>query len=250
MGLFSRFFGAKDAPSAAIPEGQRAYAIGDIHGRDDLFADLIERIDADSAARGEADVTLVLLGDLIDRGPASPAVIDRAIALKERRKVHALKGNHEEAFLKALNGDEQAMEMLLRFGGDATLVSYGIPGIEVETLDMGSLLWKAASAVPRAHLDFMAAMEDKVAIGDYLFVHAGVRPGVALDKQVGADLRWIREDFLKASKHHGAMIVHGHSIVEEPELLPNRLGIDTGAYASGRLTALGLEGEERWLLQT
>jgi serine/threonine protein phosphatase 1 len=248
--MFSRFFGGREAAPSAIPAGQRVYAIGDIHGRDDLFADLIARIDADSAARGEAEVTLVLLGDLIDRGPASPAVVDRAIALKNSRAVRVLKGNHEEAFLKALSGDEAAMQMLLRFGGDATLVSYGIPGIEVETLDTGSLLWKAASAVPEAHLAFMAEMEDKVAIGDYLFVHAGVRPGVALDKQVGADLRWIREDFLKASKHHGAMIVHGHSIVEEPELLPNRLGIDTGAYSSGRLTALGLEGEERWLLQT
>lgn len=250
MGMFSRFFGAKEATPAAIPQGQRVYAIGDIHGRDDLFAELLARICADSEERGVADVTLILLGDLIDRGPASSAVIDRAIALKKYRKVRVLKGNHEETFLKALNGDEQAMEMLIRFGGDATLVSYGITGLEVETLDMGNLLWKAASVVPKAHFEFMAAMEDKIAIGDYLFVHAGIRPCVAFHLQKGSDLRWIRDDFLKHTGPHGAMIVHGHSIREEPELLSNRIGIDTGAYESGRLTALGLEGEDRWLLQT
>lgn len=242
--------GGVGKPPPQIPAGQRVYAIGDIHGRDDLLGRLIAMVDADSAARPPADVTLVLLGDLLDRGPESRAVVDRAIALSGERTVRAIKGNHEEVFLKALNGDEESLELLLRFGGDATLVSYGISGLDVVALDTGSLVWRLASAVPRAHVDFLGAMEDRVAIGDYLFVHAGVRPGIALDRQKAADLRWIRNAFLDHRGDHGAMIVHGHSITTEPELHENRLGIDTGAYESGVLTALGLEGAERWLLHT
>jgi len=251
MAFFSRLFGkAEVPPDPIIPPGRRVYAIGDIHGRDDLFAQLIAMIDADSAERGDADVTIVLLGDLIDRGPESRAVVERAIRLVEDRGARAIKGNHEETLISALEGDERALEMLLKFGGDATLVSYGIPGIEVAGFDTGSLLWKLSAAMPKEHFLFMKGMESQIAIGDYLFVHAGVRPGVALNLQKGSDLRWIRQAFLDHEGHHGAMIVHGHSISTEPELRPNRLGIDTGAYESGVLTALGLEGGERWLLQT
>lgn len=249
-GFLSNLFGRKGAPVSAVPDGQRVYAIGDIHGHDALFAQLLAMIEADEAARPAAETTIVLLGDLVDRGPDSRGVVDRAIRLGETRAVRSLMGNHEEVFLQALKGDEDALKMLIRVGGDATLVSYGISGIEVAGLEPDALVWRLASAVPQAHIDYLAAMENQIQIGDYLFVHAGIRPGVALHLQKSADLRWIREPFLSHKAHHGVMVVHGHSITPEAELRDNRLGIDTGAYQSGVLTAIGLEGEERWLLQT
>ena len=231
-----------------LPAGQRAYAIGDVHGRADLFDDLLARIDEDDRIRGPAESVIVLLGDLVDRGPDSAGVVARAVDLQRSgRPLRALKGNHEEVLLAAIDGDTRALHLLLKIGGVPTLESYGL---EPESLDAATMCARIASAIPGEHIDFLRAMEDQVTIGDYLFVHAGIRPGVPFADQKGADLRWIRSPFLEHSGHHGAMVVHGHTIVHEPELLANRLGIDTGAYASGVLTALGLENEERWLLQT
>lgn len=236
----------------AVPEGERVYAIGDIHGRLDLLNDLLTSIDRDDEARGPACTTLILLGDLIDRGPYSASVVERAIRLQAASdRFHAIKGNHEEVMLGALSGDASAMRLFLRVGGIQTLESYGVglddlpPGEELETV-----IARMQAAIPRDHADYLAAMADKVEIGDYLFVHAGIRPGVPIEDQVPAEMRWIRDSFLDHTGHHGRMIVHGHSITTEPTLRPNRMGIDTGAYETGVLTALGLQGTDHWLLQT
>jgi serine/threonine protein phosphatase 1 len=170
------------------------------------------------------------------------------MALRERFQMRCLKGNHEELLLLAAAGERQALALLDRVGGRETLLSYGVSEAAYDAADLTVLQQLIIEHVPAAHLDFLDAFEDRVAIGDYLFVHAGVRPGVAIDRQKPADLRWIRGRFLDHDGSFGAMVVHGHTISDQPELLANRIGIDTGAYASGRLTALGLEEDRRWLL--
>ena len=235
------------APATVVPDGQRVYAVGDIHGRLDLFAALIERIEADDTARGAADTTVILLGDLVDRGPDSAGVIDAARAWAARRRVRTLMGNHEEMFLAAFDS-ETTLRHFLRHGGRETLLSYPIGREEYDPATLEELQGLMRRRVPAAHIAFMAAMEDMIRIGDYVFVHAGIRPGTALDAQVPADLRWIRGDFIEDKAPREFAVVHGHTITDEPALLPRRIGIDTGAFASDRLTAIGLEGDQRWLL--
>ncbi|NIJ08573.1 serine/threonine protein phosphatase 1 [Sphingomonas vulcanisoli] len=249
--LFRKAAQAEPEAPPAIPPGERVYAVGDIHGRADLFDDLLARIAADAETRGTMPTTLILLGDLIDRGPDSAGVVQRAIALSaEGTRFHVIMGNHEEVFLAALAGDEAALSLFERIGGVQTMRSYGLEREVFETLVGERLVARLNQAVPPAHLEFLARMEDRVQIGDYLFVHAGIRPGVPIDEQDPTELRWIRKPFLEHVGYHGLMIVHGHSISYEPELRANRLGIDTGAYQTNRLTALGLEGTEHWLLHT
>ena len=239
------------APDFAIPFGERVYAIGDIHGRRDLLDALIARIDADDAARGPARTTLVFLGDLLDRGPDSAGVVDRLIALaRSGRPSRFLMGNHEEVFLKAVDGDRQALRFLIRIGGRNTVISYGISDADYDAVDFDALMEMLVARVPQEHIAFMKGFEDQIRIGDYLFVHAGIRPRVELVDQAGSDLRWIRDDFLDFRGDHGCMVVHGHTITEEVDEQANRIGIDTGAFASDRLTALGLEGAKRWYLST
>jgi serine/threonine protein phosphatase 1 len=251
MSIFRRLLG-KDAPNVAapsVPPGQRVYAIGDIHGCDALFAALIARIEADDAARGPAETSIVLLGDLIDRGPASAAVVERAMALAERRGVRLLTANHEEVMLKALDGSMDALRFFTRIGGEETIWSYGIDKIAYRDMTFEELMTAFQHVVPAAHRAFLNSAEEMVLIGDYLFVHAGIKPGVPLDDQNVSDLRWIREPFLTDRRSHGVMVVHGHTITEAVDAQANRIGIDTGAYASGRLTAIGLEGTARWFLE-
>lgn len=237
--------------SFAIPQGQRVYAIGDIHGRDDLFAQLIELIHADNAARGPAKVSLILLGDLVDRGPASAAVIERAIGLYgEFDDLRLLIGNHEECFLAALTGDVTRLRYFMRIGGEATVESYWKDDIDLSTASFEEVAERLPAMVPQSHVEFLSSGEDVIEIGDYAFVHAGIRPGVPLEKQALADLRWIREDFLNDERDHGMMIVHGHTIRSDIDEWPNRIGIDTGAYRSGVLSAIVLEGTERCYLKT
>lgn len=248
--LFST--GADDAHVAAMPtarltEGQRVYAVGDIHGRLDLFEQLLQRIEEDDARRGAADTTLILLGDLVDRGPESRGVVDRAIALLQTGKVRVLAGNHEEMLLTSMESDE-ALRHFLRHGGKETLFSYGLDPAEYSRSTLPELRERMNALVPAEHIAFFRAMEDRIVVGDYLFVHAGIRPEVPVEQQTTSDLRWIRREFLDHAQWHGHMIVHGHTITEEPEAMPNRIGIDTGAYASGRLTALGVEGDEYWFV--
>lgn len=233
--------------SFSIAAGQRVYAVGDIHGRDDLFALLLDRIADDNAARGPARVTLILLGDLVDRGPDSAAVVERARQQEDRWDAfHWITGNHEEAFLLALSGDLEALRFFCRYGGEETILSYGLPKSSLRTMDYPELAVVLPTLVPPEHVAFLRGGEDSVRIDDYLFVHAGIRPGVAVDDQKPSDLRWIRQPFLEDSRDHGLYIVHGHTITVEPDRRTNRLGIDTGAYASDRLTAVGLEGDQLW----
>jgi serine/threonine protein phosphatase 1 len=234
----------------AVPEGARVYAIGDIHGRLDLLDRLLGMIEADDDERGPARTELIFLGDLVDRGPDSVGVIERLMALSAARRVRYLMGNHEEVFLRAVDGDLRALRFLVRIGGRETLLSYGISDDEYRSLDFEGLMALLQQKIPPAHIAFLSAFESWIEVGDYLFVHAGLRPGVAVEDQKTSDLCWIREEFLSHRDSFGKMVVHGHSITEEIDERPNRIGIDTGAFASGRLTAIGLEGDARWYLST
>lgn len=236
------------APAAALPEGTRVYAVGDIHGRADLFAALIAAIDADDGARQPAQTCIVLLGDLIDRGPDSAGVIQLARDWQARRPVRILMGNHEEMLLDALS-KEEVMRHFLRYGGRETLLSYPIDPLAYTRAELGEVVAMAKAAIPPEDLEFIRGFEDQIALGDYLFVHAGIRPGVELDQQRTSDLRWIREPFLSHEGSLGPVVVHGHTITDAPVVRANRIGIDTGAYASGCLTALGLEGAARWTIR-
>jgi serine/threonine protein phosphatase 1 len=235
----------------ALPEGQRVYAVGDIHGRLDLVDELLDRIDADDAARAPAQTSLIFLGDLIDRGPDSAGVVERLRGLAgSGRRTRYLMGNHEELFLNALDGDRKALKLLSRVGGRETILSYGVDPRLYETACWDELAGLVDAAVPVAHREFLTAFEDAIVMGDYLFVHAGVRPDRPIEAQSVGDLRWIREPFLDHRGRLGKRVVHGHTISEDVEFRPHRIGIDTGAYATGRLTALGLESAEQWVLHT
>jgi serine/threonine protein phosphatase 1 len=249
LSKFRNLFGATEsAPPPAVPAGSRAYALGDIHGRADLFAALIEAIDADNAERGPAETTVVLLGDLVDRGPDSAGVIALARDWHSRRPVRALMGNHEEMFLDAFDSEE-VLRHFLRYGGRETVLSYPIDPATYTAASLAETQALMRRAVPAEDIAYLRAMEDMVTIGDYLFVHAGIRPGVALDQQRTSDLRWIREPFTTATESFGPVVIYGHTIYATPEIGFNRIGIDTGAYQSGRLTAIGLEGTNRWLIE-
>jgi serine/threonine protein phosphatase 1 len=250
--LFSRFRPVRQPLVARLPDGQRAYAIGDIHGRFDLLVNLLGQIERDNAARGSADTQVIFLGDLIDRGPHSAEVVEYLRVMPPAfATCHFILGNHEEAMLVSLGPDSDPHRTnWLRFGGLETLRSYGVPDHMLEEADGPRLAEDARFHVPDQHLRFLDSFDDQLRLGDYLFVHAGIRPGVALERQVPDDLRWIREEFLNDPRNHGVIVVHGHTIRPEPEFRSNRIGIDTGAYRSGVLTALGLEGGECWTLST
>lgn len=236
------------APNPAIPGGQRVYAVGDIHGRLDLLAALRTAIAEDDALHPPAETTVVLLGDLIDRGPESAGVIAFSRTWRDAEDLRILCGNHEEMFLESLENLD-VFQHFLRFGGRETALSYGIDRELFDNAPLGTAQRLMAEAVPETDIAFLHNLDDCLVIGDYLFVHAGIRPGLPLDRQASADMRWIREPFLSSRADHRHFIVHGHTITPEPEACANRLGIDTGAYMTGRLTALGLEGTRRWLIE-
>lgn len=230
------------------------YAIGDVHGRKDLFDALLQIIQHDAQAIGAEGgrPTLVLLGDLVDRGPESAACVERAIALQSEGwcEVVALKGNHEEALLLFLN-DTDIGPQWMQHGGGPTLQSYGL-NLASSGLATGwpGIQTAFRAALPAQHHAFLNAMRLSYVQGDYVFVHAGVRPGVRLEDQSEEDLLWIREAFLNVSEPYpGKVVVHGHTPTAAPELKRSRIGIDTGAYASGILTAVRLRGFERTILQ-
>lgn len=250
--LFKRKVATHPLDSARVPDGMRVYAIGDIHGRNDLLQALLRQIENDDAARGAADTQIIFLGDLVDRGEDSAGVIETAMALRAScRKVRFLLGNHEEVFLATCRkGDTKTLRFFLKIGGDATLLSYPITRSEYMALDLEELAARLSTLVPESHLAFLESFEDQIVIGDYVFVHAGIRPGIPLSEQKRSDMRWIREEFTEHRGNLEKVVVFGHTIYEEVKEQGSRIGIDTGAYASGRLTAIGLEGGERWFLQT
>ncbi|HSG34220.1 MAG TPA: metallophosphoesterase family protein [Sphingomonadaceae bacterium] len=235
--------------SPRIPSGRRIYAIGDIHGRLDLFEALLEAIERDDREAPKAKSTVILLGDLVDRGPDSAGVIKRARKLQKGRDTRVLAGNHEEMFLLSFDRKD-VLRHFLRFGGRETLRSYGINQRPKNKKDLEALQRQMKELIPRKDVKFIREMEDRVTIGDYAFVHAGILPKVKLADQSPVDLRWIREPFLSSEVRHSHIIVHGHTIYNKPELRENRIGIDTGAFASGRLTALVLEGTGRRFIET
>ena len=249
-----RFFRSEIEPetaSPAVPDGERIYAIGDVHGCLAEFDALLDLIRRDDSQRPPAHSVLVLLGDLVDRGPDSAGVMDRVIdLLAGDSDIHVIGGNHEEVFAKAATGNVEALRFFTQIGGRETILSYGMDIDEYDRSNYMQLAARLAELVPPEHMALLDRTEDMVSIGDYAFVHAGIRPGVALDAQRPADLRWIRSPFLESDRDHGKVIVHGHSISENVEERTNRIGIDTGAFATGRLTALGLESTERWFLST
>lgn len=252
--MFKRFFGKSSSSpldNARIPDGQRVYAIGDIHGRNDLLNQLIEKIVADDQDRGDAESEIIFLGDLVDRGPDSSGVIETAMALKEQQgQVRFLMGNHEEVYLKAATGDEKAVKFFNRIGGKETILSYEISMKEYMDLGHAELAERIPSLFPDHHVKFVEAFEDQIIVGDYAFVHAGVRPGIPLSEQEPKDLRWIREEFLSAKEPHEKVIIYGHTINTDVVEKSNRIGIDTGAYYSEKLTAIGLQDADHWYIDT
>src|SRR3546814_404970 len=210
---------------------------------------MIEVSRTDNAKRNLAKITLILLGDLVDRGPHSAGVVNRAMRLKDEfPDTRLLIGNHEDCFLSALPGDVRRLRYFMRIGGDAMIRSYWCDDTSLAEASFKEVARLLPTLVPADHIDFLGSGEDVIEIGDYAFVHAGVRPGVPLERQELSDLRWIREEFLDDLRDHGRMIVHGHSITNEPDEQANRIGIDIGAFRSGTLAALGLEGDKRWFL--
>lgn len=240
------------APSSPKTQGRLVYAIGDIHGRYDLLTRLLEQIvmDLNESQTSERPL-LILLGDYIDRGPRSAEVLESVLWLQGRPEfeVRALKGNHEQAMLRFLE-DPVAGAAWIEFGGDATLMSYRVR--VPRPLDEEGL-FRARDALsaelPQSHLELMRGLELSVIVGDYAFVHAGVRPGVPLDEQEENDLLWIRNDFLRAAGPFDKVIVHGHTWEPVAQIFDHRLGIDTGAYATGVLTAVRIDDDGHRLLQ-
>ena len=231
------------------PPGKRCYAIGDVHGRLDLLTSLLDKIKADIARSPGPENFIVFLGDLIDRGPDSKGVVELLMSAPvPDATIRCVKGNHEEGLIRALSGETHLLQDWLKHGGFQCAISYGATGQELMSGETDDVLTTLQQCIPRRHLEFLKGFNDTIAFGDYLFVHAGVRPGVPLEGQSPKDLHWIRDDFLTSSEDFGKVIVHGHTIVERVEVRKNRIALDTGAYCSGKLTALRLFGVERAFL--
>ena len=234
-----------------VPAGVRAYVIGDIHGRFDLLTALYKKIAADIAANAPASSMEVFLGDYVDRGPNSRDVVEwliRTPAVTDERI--CLKGNHEEILLECLKS-HAAISGWRDLGGFETLYSYGVaPPVSGTPDDLRRAHHAFTTALPSDHVDFFRSLSTSAELGSYLFVHAGINPGRKLDAQRSQDLLWIREPFLSSTLDFGRVVVHGHTPVEKPQVRNNRINIDTGAYITGRLTCLVLEGDSRRFLRT
>lgn len=233
-----------------VPDRYRAYAVGDVHGRLDLLEMMLAAIERDVAERPGTKNLLIFLGDLIDRGPDSRGVIDRLISYRhDRIDPYFLAGNHEEVLLRLLAGEQGILGSWLKFGGAQCLASYGCKATEFSAIPERQALAKLKDVIPAEHQQFIAGFSDTLSLGDYLFVHAGIRPGVDLSLQKQKDLRWIRSPFIECEEDHGRVVIHGHTITDTMDERHNRIGIDTGAYRTGVLTAICLEGEDRRPIQ-
>ncbi len=252
------FFRRKPQPAhqPRIPSSQRVYAIGDIHGRVDLLQDLHQRIEADQQGKSPATLTIIYLGDYVDRGEHSKQVLDLLVDAPPPAGATPLylKGNHEQAMLEFLDAGVavETAKAWLAYGGKETLLSYGVhvsddTDTHTAHADMRRQLLQY---LPEKHRQFLERLQLSYQIGDYFFAHAGIDPMRLLDNQDTHDLLWIREPFLSSRKMYEKVVVHGHTISAKAEILPNRIGIDTGAYASGILTALVLEDIQQRLIQT
>lgn len=226
------------------------YAVGDIHGRQDLLDDLHRRMAEDARSKSDLRPVAIYLGDYVDRGPRSRDVIETLVGnpLEGFEAVH-LKGNHEDMMLAFLEAPETGPRWLAN-GGLATLASYGIEDAACDAEGLAEAASALDAALPPGHARFLSSLSLVHRIGDYVFVHAGIRPGVALDEQSVEDLIWIRGPFLTSGADHGAVIVHGHSPGPRPVVKANRICVDTGAYATDVLTGVVLEGDSRRFLST
>jgi serine/threonine protein phosphatase 1 len=225
-----------------LPDGIRIYAFGDIHGRSDLLKEMLTVIDADIARNPVSRPIEVFLGDYVDRGPDSAHTLDLLLERSLYRETVFLKGNHEAFFLEVLR-DPTKLEDWRQFGGLQTLMSYGIqPTLTPDAAEQANLIRALTEVMPGDHLKFLQDLKPSFVCGDYFFVHAGVRPGIPLNEQQENDLLWIRNEFLDSNENFGKYIVHGHTPVGEPDIRPNRINIDTGAYATGNLTLLTIQG--------
>jgi serine/threonine protein phosphatase 1 len=237
---------------ASVPEGLRVYAVGDIHGQLDLLTTVSDMIEANEMLSTPARTVVIFLGDYIDRGPQSRGVIDFLLRWRPGNiETVFLRGNHEDMLLNALHTPDMFHVWAMN-GGLATALSYGVgfdPNHNPKS-DPRGIISQLDAALPPAHRHFLENLPIGLEIGDYLFVHAGVRPGVPLDRQSDLDCLFIRDEFLDYRGSFGKVIVHGHTPASEPEVLPNRIGIDTGAVFTGRLTALCLEGSEQRFFTT
>ncbi len=232
----------------AVPAGTRYYVIGDIHGRLDLYDALIAEIEAEIAVAGSTDIRIVLLGDLVDRGPDSAGVVQRTRTWQQARNVRVLAGNHEEMFLAAFEKPE-ALRHFLKHGGRETMLSYGLSRKQLATLTLEQIFERMPQLVSQTTREYIAGFEPMIRAGDYVFVHAGIDPAIPLAEQKRSDLLWIRERFLSHEGPLEKVVVHGHTIFDQVMDCGNRIGIDTGAFRSGVLTALVLEGDQRRILQ-
>lgn len=244
-----KFFGLRGRPLPSVPDGTRVYAVGDVHGCADELNRLLEAIDKDlrhNALRSH----LVFLGDLVDRGPQSAAVLDRILEGRLPTDLcDCIMGNHEEVMLDCYEGQRDIHDRWLRFGGVQTLESYGLKDTVIFAAG-SDVVAAMREAIPAEHIRFLKSLKDTLQIGDYLFVHAGIRPNVPLEEQSSRDLRWIRSDFLNGTSDHGFVVVHGHTVVPEVEFHRNRIAVDTGCYLTGQLSALVLESDTRRVLTT
>ena len=237
----------------SVPRGQRVYAIGDIHGRADLLAQLNRQIREDAAnAPAGIKKTIIYLGDYVDRGLDSMGVIDLLLTtpMDDFETVY-LKGNHEDALLRFLE-DLSTGPNWFAIGGDATVLSYGIRiPTGLTSAQHLEYVWKELRArIPQNHLEFLSKLQLMYQTGDYVFVHAGIKPGVPLEQQDPEDLMWIRGEFLGSRQDHEKVVVHGHMLMSQPDIQTHRIGIDTGAYATNVLTCIVLEGVTQRFLST
>lgn len=233
-----------------LPAGLRLYVVGDIHGRADLLDELFSMIEADLARRPAIRTLHVFLGDYIDRGEFSRGTIDRLIQRQSTHECVFLKGNHELIAMGCLT-DKASISTWMRLGGAQTLLSYGVrPSLRLAASELSAIQIAFQKALPRAHLQFLGGLQLQFVVGDYFFVHAGVKPNVPLSSQKEKDLLWIRDEFLSSTRDYGKIVVHGHTPTAEVEFRPNRINIDTGAYLTNRLTCLVLEHDQTMLIQT
>lgn len=244
----TKLFGGAREP-ACVPDGVCVYAVGDIHGRHDLMTALLDKIWADSS--DSLKNVLVFVGDYVDRGPASAQVVEHLVHLQRPGwDIIKLLGNHEYSLLEFLKKPE-IYGSWKTYGGAETLLSYGVkPPLFSDPKELHRAHAEFVAKFPREHFTFLSGLPYSHQIGDYMFVHAGVRPGRSLEDQSPEDLLWIRDDFLYCDQGFGKTIVHGHTPSEEPVIRFNRIGIDTGAYATNRLTAVKLINQLREFLSS
>ena len=238
------------SPPFSAAAGERVYAIGDVHGCYELLTELLVKIRNDNDNRPPAVTRMIFLGDVVDRGPFSLEVVSALMRYtRASPKCSVLMGNHEQVMAAALGGDPKALVNWLDMGGLQTLASWGVPETLLNPNAPSRLLEAARRRIGPEVVDWLERLPLTLISGDLLFVHAGLRPGVLLSNQVPADLLWIREPFLDDQELSGHLVVHGHTIYPDgPDIRPNRIGLDTGAFKTGRLTAMGFEGADRWVL--